>query len=312
MEADPSDPEVRAHGQVCAGCADRLDLLDRLRADLRIRWKVSAPASLRSFARSHLHEISFPAPLRWLASAAAAAALVGVILLTLPREAPALPSLVRDSSRFYDDLIAGRIRPRTCSSPDELSAYFRGEHGISLAPPPELRDADLAGGCPCSVERTVSPWIVYRRGQDVLCLLVFEGAPPSLPPAARRDLSGRCLYVFDASGTTVIVCTNGPVTHVWVSRMNEGRMLEMINASPEGNDAIDGVRISVPEITCAVCCSSVRSCVSRLNGVRRASADAARRELAVEFDERAISLEDLFRALRQAGYSPSFETPPER
>lgn len=57
-----------------------------------------------------------------------------------------------------------------------------------------------------------------------------------------------------------------------------------------------------PEIQCDGCARSLRAALGALPGVRRVDVDVAERNVTVEFDEAAITDEELLRASDEAGF----------
>ena len=60
--------------------------------------------------------------------------------------------------------------------------------------------------------------------------------------------------------------------------------------------------ISVPEIHCGHCKASIEGALSPLEGVETATVDIESRTVAVDYDESAITRDDLVAAIVEQGY----------
>ena len=60
--------------------------------------------------------------------------------------------------------------------------------------------------------------------------------------------------------------------------------------------------ISVPEIHCGHCKSSIEGALSPLPGVQRATVDIEARNVTVEYDEGSVSRDQLVSAIEEQGY----------
>lgn len=242
-EAAPGVPE---HVAACPACSREAEELRLLKREIALRHRSAAPAALRASIARALRPR--PLPFRWFGAAAAAAVVVAAVMLAAPPESSGVPDIVTRSSAFYDEIFSGGIEPQPCSTPAELRKYFREKLGVAVDAP-EIPGAAISGGCPCDVRAKASPWIVYRKGTDVLSLLVFDGALPTLPRSARRTTGAAEYYAFVCGQNTVILCPTGPTGHLWIARMPEDEMVATILATPEGRRALEGVRITVREVT---------------------------------------------------------------
>lgn len=288
------------HVAGCAGCAREEEELRRLRNSVRALPIPPAPPELRVKILRQCRPAR--GPYLRLTLATAASILLAFLLLPLPSEA-GMPELVLRSSSFYDDLLDGKVKWAEQSSPADLRTYFRDRLGLTVAVP-KLEGTEIAGGCPCHLDSRSSPWIVYRRGQTLLSLLVFDGPSPDLPEAAKRKQGSIEYFTFRCDENTVITCCRENTTHLWISRLPESEMVSLILATPEGRQALEGSRIPVGQLTCALCCSSAESRATEIEGVSRATYDPKSHELIVEFDEKVVTLDAIRDALRRAGYPP--------
>lgn len=172
---------------------------------------------------------------RWRWTAAAAAVLVAaLVLLSLP--AP-LPEVVALSVQFHDDYLRGKISPRGLT-PKEI--------GLQVSVP----GADFVGQCACPSELGhSSPFIVFRKGETPISLLVAETEPRDLPAAARRAVGGCEFYLFRAGSDRVLVCQSGRLCHVWVARLEEEELVRTILATNFGRRLFSGERFTLKGIS---------------------------------------------------------------
>lgn len=63
--------------------------------------------------------------------------------------------------------------------------------------------------------------------------------------------------------------------------------------------------VIVKNMGCAACASKIDQAVLAIPGVIRAVADAETKEVVVEFDDKKTSLEAIYNAIEEIGYTPS-------
>jgi hypothetical protein len=168
---------------------------------------------------------------RW--RVAAAILFVASLLLSLPA---AVPDVVALTSRIHDDYLQGRLAPSL--TPHDL--------GLRVS----LPGASYVGQCACPPELgAASPFIVYRRGDTPISLLVLEADPGPLPASARRTAEGREYYFFRSNRNNAVVCRTDKLYHIWVSRMNEKDLVQTLMATNEGRRLLEGERLTLEGIT---------------------------------------------------------------
>ncbi len=236
---EPDARRLREHLDACPFC--RRDVQERasLRAALGRTSLPPAPDALHGRIVAALDREDRRWITRW--SAAAAAGLVAAVLLLFiaPTDAPAV---VRRSSELHDSIVSGAVRPEAVA---DVREYFRKALGADVIAP--TLGCDLDGVCVCKLpdEKLQAPWIVYRRGADLISLLVVGDAAGPMPASARRTLGGRDYHVFRRGANTILCCGAGGVCHVWIARLPESELLKVVLATREGAQAFAGERISI-------------------------------------------------------------------
>jgi copper chaperone CopZ len=145
--------------------------------------------------------------------------------------------------------------------------------------------------------------MIYRKGGDVISLLVCEGEGPDLPPSARRLVRGGEVFGFRAGPSTVIACRRDRLMHVWISRLGFDALVEAVLATRSGRRAIQGERLSLKGVTCNACCETLETRVRTVDGVQDAVVDLERMELVVSSDGRPVDLRRVLEAVRLVGYA---------
>lgn len=294
---------IRLHLSDCADCRKDLRMRAGLRQAVGRVHLPTPPAELRARIMAALNRADRAATarrwLRWSPAAAAVLVVLFGLLLIRPVEAK-VPGVIRHSSDFHDRLLNGIVRPRNISDPAALRAYFRQELGIDVAVP--TLGCDMDGGCICVLPeaRGAAPWIVYRRGTDLLSLLVVPDRGEPLPATARRTYRGVEYSAFAVGENTVLACRSGASCHIWIARMPEARLLEAALSTPEGQGAFTGRRITVAGLTCRACCSLVEERARAIEGVDDARVDMTSMELVLSGEN--LDLDRILKALREAGY----------
>lgn len=278
LDGELEAPEARTveeHLGACPAC--RLEADDRGRLSLALaRLELpSAPPLTPAFAR----------PRRRLLPAAAALLLMSLVFLAAPS---GIPDVVAMTSRLHDQVLSGALKPE------------------DLGLRPSLPGSTFVGECCCPPELgTSAPFLVYRHGTESISLLVVEADPGPLPAASRRSVKGRDLNVFRSARNCVILCRSGRLTHLWVSRLPEEALIAAILATREGRRALSGERLSLEGVSCSACCEIVESKVRGVAGVKDAVVDLVSMELVVTPEGRAVDLERVMEAVRNAGYRAS-------
>ena len=221
------EPDVEKHVRECAACSREAEYLRTLKREVRNLPTSEAPASLRAAVERRIGA-GRPAPgtWRWMSAAAAAAVLVGIMTLALP--STALPDIVVRSSAFHDELVAGR-------------ASFLD--GPVLAP--RLIDAEKVGVRQCDLLESISPSVVYKGPDGLISFLTLKTKLPPLPESARRTIRDRTYYQFRCDSNTVLLCSSEGVTHVWISRMPEQRVIRSCLAAPRRDSSLHAARIGI-------------------------------------------------------------------
>ncbi len=185
---------------------------------------------------------------RWSTGTAAALAAGLLLMLVMPAGAE-MPRVVRESSAFHDRVVSGAVRPESLGDPAALRDYFRASLGAEVYAP--ALGCNVEGGCVCSLpdEKLKAPWIVYRRGETLISLLVLEDDGRPLPASARRTQQGRDYYVFRCGENTIVCCRSEKLCHVWIARMDEARLLETALSTREGKQAFSGQRLTLRGVT---------------------------------------------------------------
>jgi mercuric ion binding protein len=68
------------------------------------------------------------------------------------------------------------------------------------------------------------------------------------------------------------------------------------------------VTLDVPGMNCITCPMTVKTALTKVNGVQKASADFDKREAVVTFDDSKTSIDRLTRATTEAGYPSTVKT----
>jgi anti-sigma factor RsiW/copper chaperone CopZ len=299
--ADGECPEeeslhVREHLAACPACRAGL----RSTTDLSRRVAQSpappVPALLEARLRAALDRAR--PPRAWIPAAAAAVLLAGAALL-LRGSATPVPNFVVATAAVHDAFLAGGLRVESPPSPDELRAYFRRVLDADVAAP-GLDDGTCVGGCPCTVAENQAPWILYRRGDTPISLLLVEDGGGSFPPASRRELGGRIYHVFRVRDNTVLVCAAGSAAHVWIARLPEKDLVACALETREGRDAFAGEKIPIRDVVCRACCARAEDRAKRIEGVDDAKVSLHSMEILVT-GKKKLDLDRVIRELKEAG-----------
>ncbi len=296
--------DVREHLETCLPCRKEYKLRARLKLKM-IDAAPTAPQELRARVMATLDRADHPArPWRlWFASAAGILIVAAAVLL-FPRPAPALPSIIKATSDFHDRVIAGSVTPQMCPNPLSLQAWFKENLKVEVAVPTVGGGCCVQGGCQCPTPeaKALSPFIVYKRGDLSLSLLVVESAD-ALPASARRTFRGHEYHVFRSGANTVVACKTGNVCHLWTARLDEASLLDLVLATREGQQAFSGERLTVRGITCQACCAAVELNAKQVPGVTDAKVDMQSMELIVTGEN--VDLKKVIEALKKAGFDAS-------
>jgi hypothetical protein len=260
------DRAVAAHLEGCADC--RTEARDRRRlrhalSTLPLPAAASLPAG--------------PARRRRLPAAAVAAAtlIAALLFLAVP---PAVPELLAAGSRLHDRVLAGAWRP--------------ADLGLRPARPGE------GDACCCAPAPGIaSPFVVYRRGDVAVSLVATEGDPGTLPEDARRIREGRIYHAFRVGLNTVLVIRDGPLTHLWVSRLPEEELLSALLSTVPGRRGLRGERLGLGGVACAACCERIGEGVRDLKGVR---VDPVSLDLVLSSEDGPLDPIDLMKAVHRA------------
>lgn len=68
------------------------------------------------------------------------------------------------------------------------------------------------------------------------------------------------------------------------------------------SQATEQATLSAPDISCGHCVATVREAVGALAGVERVEANAATKQVTVDFDPRRVSIARIAEVLDEAGY----------
>jgi hypothetical protein len=255
--------EIDAHLDACAGCRAERDSRAALKQAL---GRLRLPPAPRRITMGDLQ----PAR-RWRWTAAAAAIVViAIVLFSLP--AP-LPPLVALSVRLHEDYLGGALAP--------------ADLGLTVSRP----IVNSAGDCSCC--RGIgasSPFVVYRKGNVPITLLIVEAEPGPLPVASRRSIGGREVHAFHVGGEVAIVCPWGKLCQVWVARLEEAELLRAIQP-------LFNVGVGMPTreaATCQVCCSVLDS---RKPGVKD-PVPMEKADLVLAEDGGRVDLQKVIRAIQ--------------
>ena len=322
-EVEGDAAELRAHADACPACATSLaeavELNTRLRA---VRANFATDPRLKDRIRRALLkapnnnvEVIRPSAFwarsrRPLMAAAAALFMVAVAAFFLIGPGDAVPPVIADTLTTYGDLAAGRIPVEIeTSDPRRLEEHFRKRLDLQLAAPAEVRGGTyaLVGGCTCEKSGSAvrTPLAVYRRGESLMALLSVprsEADPAMFERAADRMVKPGMMYLFERKGVSVLACFCMDAVHLWVARLPAAELLDAVRAVPDAASAPGGVRLSVEEMNCAMCCAGAREAVMRIPGVRGVAVDPVRGEVRVVLDREDVPTQALTEALGSAGY----------
>lgn len=335
-------PELRAHADACPACAGRLDEAEALNRRLRgLRDAYKPPAQLAERVRAALRVemsgaesvfavqkgralggaagtgISRPEGRsypwvrlwRWAPAAVAALFLAAVVALVFG-SGPGVPPLIADTVSAYEDISSGARRlDLSTGDPRAVQDYFQQRLHFWLPAPASVAAGSFAlkGGCACKEAATGSqiPCVVYDRGGTLLTLLVVDRSRLDAAVwdrAERSQCRGRTTYHFTHRGICVMACPSTQAVHLWVSRLPAQDLCEAIQATPEGELALGGVRIAIEDLTCEMCCAGVREALAKVPGVKRVSVDVVRGEAQIVPEASGLPVQALIDALRRAGY----------
>ena len=247
-------PTVRDHLSACPPCRRALRAMAELNRRIAESPGPAIPPGLETRIRATLDRAHAGSSGRWVrrwipAAAAAGLLVVGTMLL---RPAPAvaeIPPMIADSVVVHDRFLSGASRPELRESPEALNAYFRRILNADVEPPSLGGETCVVGGCCCDVGQEQAPWILYRRGDTAISLILVEDGRTSLPDSARRERDGRPYHVFRVGANTVLVCRSGKVCHLWIARLPERELIDLVMETREGRQAFSGERLTVRGIT---------------------------------------------------------------
>lgn len=80
-------------------------------------------------------------------------------------------------------------------------------------------------------------------------------------------------------------------------------------AAPEQTVATRTVTVPVDGMICQVCAGTVKSALKKVDGVQDAEISLEKRNAVVHYDARKVTLDELTRAIKEAGYKPGVPTP---
>jgi len=212
------------------------------------------PPGLEAHIRAVLDRANEGAPRRWVrrwipAAAAAGLLVIGAMLL---RPAPAvaeIPPMIAASAVVHDQFLSGAARPEMRESPEALTAYFRRILNSEVEPPSLGGETCVVGGCCQDVGEEQAPWILYRRGETAISLILVEDGRTPLPDSARREREGRPYHVFRVGANTILVCRSGKVCHLWIARLPERELFDLVMETREGRQAFSGERLTIRGVT---------------------------------------------------------------
>lgn len=77
---------------------------------------------------------------------------------------------------------------------------------------------------------------------------------------------------------------------------------------PQKQIAPQAVSVPVDGMICQVCAGTVKSTLKKIDGVTDAEISLEKRQAVIHYDERKVSLNQLTRAIKDAGYKPGVPT----
>jgi copper chaperone CopZ/anti-sigma factor RsiW len=335
-DADPTDAAaLQIHAAGCPACAARLEETRALDARLkRLRETFAPRARLLDRVRAELARVASdaesgradsPAPpsgpdvptiqpwarlWRWAPAAAAALLIAAVGVLFFAGPGAAVPPLIADTMDAYEDLASGaRALEIDTRDPKAVQDYFRKRLNYWLPPPGAVGSGAyvLKGGCSCMEAASGAriPCVVYERGGSLLALLVVDRSRVDrafLDRGRKAGVQGRTVYLFTRKGVQVAICPCSSTVHLWVSRLPAAELLAAIQATPEGTLALSGIRISIEEMTCEMCCSGIREALARVPGVKDMAIDMRLGEVRILPGKPGLDVKEILGALQAAGY----------
>jgi hypothetical protein len=226
--AEEGTRQLIRHLAGCAACSAELESRRALKRALFQLRLPEAPAPAREGADGPVPER--PRRARWIAAAASVLAALAVLFLLPGR----IPEVVALSSELHDRYLDGKLAP--------------GELGLKVAIP----GADFVGRCDCppALGRSI-PFIVYRRGQTPISLLILESAVEIRRDLSRADGAGFDLpfWSFRVGPNTVLVCPKGGLTQIWVARLDEAEILQAVRATRVGQAFAGRERVTLDELS---------------------------------------------------------------
>jgi anti-sigma factor RsiW len=246
---------VRNHLDACPPCRKALRALAELNRRIAESPGPPIPAGLEARIRAAIDRAQ-PGPARllirrWIPPAAAAAGLLVALgmLLRPPRAVAEIPPMIAASAGVHDRFLAGSAQLEARDTPEALHAYFQRILKADVEPPRLGGETRVVGGCCCDVGQEQVPWILYRRGATAISLILVEDGRTNLPDAARRVRDGRPYHIFKVGTNTVLVCRSGKVCHLWIARLAEGDLIDLVMETREGRQAFSGERLTIRGIT---------------------------------------------------------------
>jgi anti-sigma factor RsiW len=263
-ECDPEESlRAREHLSECAPCRIGLRSVTELNRRIAQSPPPPVPPDLEARLRQALRREGQPRRLRvWIPAAAAAVLAVAVLFLRpLPASATSIPRFVAGGALFHGRYLAA-APAFNADSPNEMRAYFRRALDAEVVMPAfdagPCKGGGCTGACPCSIDPAPVPWILYRRGDTAVSLLIVPAASDPLPDSARRSSEGRDYYAFAVRGATALVRPARSQAFVWIAKIPEAELLECVLRTSEGRDAFSGAPVSASAILCRACCGKLK------------------------------------------------------
>jgi anti-sigma factor RsiW len=227
---DARRAHLESHLQTCAECRNAWQALASIKAAVRAtRVEHEAPSDLATQVRAALDREdraeASRIPLlrrrhagRFAAFATAAAAIVAIVLLSIPRGTDLPSSAAHDWKRWTSGRLHLEVRS---ASPQAISRFF-GDRGVSFPVPAEmiaLPGYRLLGARVHFLAGRRSTFSVHRgRNNETVVCQMYEGLVGDLPAGGRVVESGGArVLVFRASDLTQVFWQDGPVVCVLVS-----------------------------------------------------------------------------------------------
>lgn len=120
------------------------------------------------------------------------------------------------------------------NDPAAVGAWLQQQTGMLVSLPPVSRSSfELLGGRKCSLSGHTAAFTLYRKGGELVSLVVVPGDAAELIGMQRREAPPQH-WIGQLSGKTVVAWQNGPLVYATVSALSESELVRLIPNADEG------------------------------------------------------------------------------